>query len=121
MVATLSFIGLTYLWAGESFTHFLYPAPGEAAAYFQAAAWHQSLFDAFVAVSALLIVLVWVILYGKAHGMRLPLPDRLGTIYARLYVAFLNGLYVEDVLQALARARRRERRRPWDKDLSRQA
>ncbi len=121
MVAALSFIGLTYLWAGESFTHFLYPVPGQAAAYFQAAAWHQALFDAFMAVSTLLIVLVWVILYGKAHGMRLPLPDRLGTTYARLYVAFLNGLYVEDVLQALARARRRERRRPWDKDLSRQA
>jgi NADH-quinone oxidoreductase subunit L len=104
MVATLSFIGLTYLWAGESFTHFLYPAPGQADAYFQAAAWHQGLFDAFVALSALLIVLVWVILYGKAHGTRLLLPDWVGTIYTRIYVAFLNGLYVENVLEALARA-----------------
>jgi len=109
MVATLSFIGLTYLWAGESFTHFLYPAPGQAAEYFQAAAWPQSLFDAFVALSALLIVAMWVILYGKAHGMRLLLPDWLGTIYLRVYVAFLGGLYVEDVLQALARALRRMR------------
>ena len=113
MVATLSFIGLTYLWAGESFTHFLYPAPGQAAEYFQAAAWPQSLFDAFVALSALLIVAMWVILYGKAHGMRLLLPDWLGTIYLRVYVAFLGGLYVEDILQALARALRRMRvRRP---------
>ncbi|MGH7233569.1 MAG: proton-conducting transporter membrane subunit, partial [Nitrospiraceae bacterium] len=104
MVVTLSFIGLTYLWTGESFTHFLYPTPGQAAAYFQAAAWHQGLFDAFVALSALLIVAVWVILYGKAHGMRLLLPNWLATIYTRVYVAFLSGLYVEDVLQALARA-----------------
>ena len=109
MVATLSFIGLTYLWAGESFTHFLYPAPGQAAAYFQTAAWHQGLFDAFVALSALLIVAVWVILYGKAHGMRLLLPDWLSTISARVYVAFLSGLYVEDVLHALARAPKRVR------------
>jgi NADH:ubiquinone oxidoreductase subunit 5 (chain L)/Multisubunit Na+/H+ antiporter, MnhA subunit len=113
MVATLSFIGLTYLWAGESFTHFLYPAPGQAAAYFQTAAWPQGLFDAFVALSALLIVAMWVILYGKAHGMRLLLPDWLGTIYLRVYVAFLGGLYVEDVLQALARVPQRVRvRRP---------
>jgi NADH-quinone oxidoreductase subunit L len=109
MIATLSFIGLTYLWAGESFTHFLYPMSGQAAAYFEAAAWHQNLFDAFVALSALLIVAVWVILYGKAHGMRLLLPGRLGTIYTRIYVAFLSGLYVEDVLHALARAPKRKR------------
>jgi NADH-quinone oxidoreductase subunit L len=109
MVGTLSFIGLTYLWAGESFTHFLYPAAGQAAAYFQAAAWHQGLFDAFVALSALLIVGVWVILYGKAHGMQLLFPDRLGAIYTRVYVAFLNGLYVEDVLHVLARIPKRMR------------
>ncbi len=109
MVGTLSFIGLTYLWAGESFTHFLYPAPGEAAAYFRAAAWHHGLFDTFVALSALLIVAVWVILYAKAHGIRLLLPDALGAIYTRLYVAFLSGLYVENVLQVLARTPQRMR------------
>ncbi|HJU05607.1 MAG TPA: proton-conducting transporter membrane subunit, partial [Nitrospiraceae bacterium] len=110
MVATLSFIGLTYLWAGESFTHFLYPAPRQAAAYFEAAAWHRGLFDAFVALSALMIVAVWVVLYGKAHGMRLWLPTRLGSISARVYVAFLSGLYVEDLVQALARDPKRIRR-----------
>jgi NADH-quinone oxidoreductase subunit L len=82
---------------------------GKAAAYLEVAAGHQNLFDAFVALSALLIVAVWVILYGKAHGMRLLLPGRLGTIYTRIYVAFLSGLYVEDVLHALARAPKRKR------------
>ncbi|HEX2056504.1 MAG TPA: proton-conducting transporter membrane subunit [Nitrospiraceae bacterium] len=75
MLATLALIGLTYLWAGESFTHFLYPAPGTASAYFRAAAWNQALFDAFVACSTLLVVGVWVVLYGKAHGVRFLLPE----------------------------------------------
>ena len=78
MVATLSFIGLTYLWAGETFTHFLYPAPGEAAAYFQAAAWHPSLFDAFVAALSAphrpgVGDLVW---QGPRHTIYLPRPAR---------------------------------------------
>jgi NADH-quinone oxidoreductase subunit L len=100
MVATLSFIGLTYLWAGEAFTHFLYPAPGQMAAYLEAAAWNQRLFDAFMALSTFLIVAVWIILYGKAHGMRLLLPHRLDELRDRLYVALLNGLYVEALLRA---------------------
>jgi NADH-quinone oxidoreductase subunit L len=102
MIAALAFIGLTYLWAGEAFTHFLYPAPGQAAAYFQAAAWNEGLFEAFVALAALLIVVVWVVLYGKAHGYRLLLPAWLEPLHTRLYVAFLNALYVEDALQALS-------------------
>jgi NADH-quinone oxidoreductase subunit L len=100
MVAALTFIGLTYLWAGEAFTHFLYPAPGQVAAYFEAAAWNQRLFDSFVALSTFLIVAVWVILYGKAHGMRLLLPRWLDGLRDRLYVALLSGLYVEALLKA---------------------
>ena len=96
MVFTLSFIGLTYLWAGEAFTHFLYPEPGQAAAYFLAAAWPQALFEAVVGLSALLIVAVWGLLYAQAHGVRMLLPTWLETLQARAYVAFLNGLYVED-------------------------
>ena len=62
MVATLSLVGLTYLWAGETFTHFLYPVPGQVSAYFEAAAWNQRLFDSFVALATFLIVAVWVVL-----------------------------------------------------------
>lgn len=101
MLATLTFIGLTYLWAGEAFTHFLYPAPDHVAAYFQAAAWHQGLFDTVVVISALIIIGVWVLLYGKAHGYQPMLPAWLTTLHTRLYVAFLGGLYVEDLLRAL--------------------
>ncbi|MCE3224258.1 MAG: nuoL [Nitrospira sp.] len=118
MVATLTLIGLTYLWAGESFTHFLYPAPGQVAAYFEAAAWNQRLFDSFMALSTFLIVAVWVVLYGKAHGMRLLLPHRLDGLRDQLYVALLNGLYVEALLRAAGEivgrkaARRHDRRTP---------
>jgi len=101
MLATLTFIGLTYLWAGEAFTHFLYPAPGHVAAYFQAAAWHQGLFDAVIVASTLIIIGVWMLLYGKAHGYQPMLPAGLTTLHTRLYVGFLAGLYVEDLLRAL--------------------
>src|SRR5579884_4105313 len=112
MLATLAFIGLTYLWAGESFTHFLYSRPGEPAAYFQAAAWPRGLFEAFVALSAVLVVGVWVVLYGRAHGLRL-LPDWIETIHIRLYVAFLHALYVEETVQNIGRSpARRQRRAP---------
>jgi NADH-quinone oxidoreductase subunit L len=101
MLATLTFIGLTYLWAGETFTHFLYPAPEQVAAYFQAAAWHQGLFDTVVVLSALIIIGVWGVLYGNAHGYQPMLPAALTTLHTRLYVAFLGNLYVEDLLRAM--------------------
>ena len=118
MVATLTLIGLTYLWAGESFTHFLYAEPGQAAAYFQAAAWPSGLFDAFVALASVLVIGVWILLYGKAHGTRFLTPSWLNTIQTRAYVAFLNGLYVEDVLRAWGGRSRRMKVRPHARDTS---
>ncbi len=112
MVATLALIGLTYLWAGESFTHFLYAEPEQAAAYFRAASWPTGFFDAFVALAAALVIAVWILLYGKAHGMRFLTPSWLGTIQTRAYVAFLNNLYVEDALRAWVSRSRRRKARP---------
>ena len=114
MLVTLAFVGLTYLWAGEAFTHFLYPAPGTASAYFRTAAWNQGLFDAFVACSTLLVIGVWVVLYGKAHGVRLLLPSWLERLHTRLYVAFLSALYVEDIVRVVRpeRSAVRARRSP---------
>ena len=112
MVATLALIGLTYLWAAESFTHFLYGDPEQVAAYFQAAFWPTGLFDASITVAVGLIVGVWILLYGKAQGMRFLTPSWLGTIQTRAYVAFLNGLYVEDALRAWGSRSRRMKVRP---------
>ena len=116
MVATLTLIGLTYLWAGESFTHFLYAEPGQAAAYFQAASWPTGLFDTFVALAVVLVVAVWILLYGKTHGMRFLTPSWLGTIQTRAYVAFLNGLYVEDILRACGSRSRRMKVRSHERN-----
>jgi NADH-quinone oxidoreductase subunit L len=106
MLGALALIGLTYLWAGETFTHFLYPAPGEAAAYFKAAEWPPFLFNAVVLLSTLLIIAFWVMLYGKARGETIPLASWMLTLRTRAYVAFLNGLYLEDLLRAGRRFRR---------------
>jgi len=101
MIGALTFIGLVYLWAGESFTHFLYPAPGQAASYFKTAAWPKGLFDAFVALSGLLVIAVWGLIYGRAHGFQPLDKARMETMYTRLYVVFLNGFYVEEVVRAV--------------------
>lgn len=101
MIGVLTFVGLTYVWAGESFTHFLYPAPGQAASYFQAAAWPTGFFNTFVALSGLLVIGVWVLIYGKAHGFQPVGNVRLETLRTHLYVALLNGCYIEDVVRAM--------------------
>jgi NADH-quinone oxidoreductase subunit L len=105
MLAALALIALTYLWAGEAFTHLLYPAPGEAASYLQAAEWHRSLFDAFVVLSALLVVGAWAVIYGEAKGVKFLMPPWIESLRARAYVAFLNGLYVEDFVRSFRRPR----------------
>lgn len=99
MVAALAVISLTYLWAGEAFTHFLYPEESQATAYFQSAAWPQWLFDAVISLSALGVVTVWAMVYGQAHGHQMLLPAWLEPLKTRAYVACLNALYVEEALR----------------------
>ncbi|MCP9462135.1 MAG: NADH-quinone oxidoreductase subunit L [Nitrospira sp.] len=106
MIATLTAVSFTYLWAGEAFSHFLYPEPGQVAAYFQAAAWNPKLFGAFIATASLFIVAVWAILYGKSHGYTLALPPWWHRLHTRLYVAFLNALFLEDLVRAVGSWRR---------------
>ncbi|MBX3235105.1 MAG: NADH-quinone oxidoreductase subunit L [Nitrospiraceae bacterium] len=103
MLAALALIGLTYLWAGEAFTHFLYPGPGEAMGYLQAAQWNRSLFDLFVGCSAVLVLAAWGVIYGEAKGLPFLMPTWMEPVRAWAYVAFLNGLYVEDFMRAVRR------------------
>lgn len=104
MLGALALIGLTYLWAGEAFTHFLYPAHGIAASYVQAAEWNRALFDAVVGVSAIMIVGAWGLIYGKAKGIKVLMPGWMESLRTRAYVAFLNGLYIEDMVRMIGRA-----------------
>lgn len=103
MLGALAVIGLTYLWAGEAFTHFLYPGHETAAAFMRAAEWNRSFFDVVVGCAVILIIAAWGMIYGKAKGVKLLMPPWIETLRARAYVTFLNGLYVEDLMRMLGR------------------
>jgi NADH-quinone oxidoreductase subunit L len=104
MLLTLLFVVFVYLFAVESFTAFLYPNPEDVASYFKAAELPSRLFDMMIGAATLMTVLGWVYVYVRAHGRSLPLPAWIEGIRIRLYVLFLNRLYVDECLQRLGRA-----------------
>ncbi len=95
MVIALFAMVLTYLWAGESFTHFLYPAPGEVAGYLDAAALADWLFDVVVVTMTLLISMFWILLYTNARGQHILMPSWVSALQTRLYVVFMNRLWID--------------------------
>ena len=95
MICTLFFIGSTYLLAGELFTHFLYPEPGVSEGFFVAAAFAPQVFDAFVGAATLLILLGWMVIYTNAKGQNILNPDWVAPIKTKLYILFMNRLYVD--------------------------
>ncbi len=95
MLLTLMFVIFTYLFAADAFTHFLYPDPATVARYFQAAALPGRLFDGLVIGTTLLTVLSWVYLYAQAHGRTMRMPTWVQALRVRLYVLFMNRLYVD--------------------------
>ena len=101
MVLTLILVVFTYLLAGEAFTYFLYPAPGEAMHYFQAAALPGWLFDLLVVMAALLIILVWIFSYANARGHHILMPTWVNDLQTRLYVLFMNNLYLDTLYRIL--------------------
>ena len=101
MLLTLLFVVFVYLFAVESFTAFLYPNPGEAASYFDAAALPRGLFDAMVVTATLSIALGWCYLYMRAHGRTVRTPAWLDGLRLRLYILLLNRLYVDHGMQTI--------------------
>jgi NADH-quinone oxidoreductase subunit L len=95
MLATLFLVVLTYLLAAESFTHFLFPAPGEVASHFKAGALPGTVFDFLVATAALLIILGWSVIYANSHGRSLRLPLRVNALEVHLYLFLMNRLYLD--------------------------
>ena len=117
MVLTLLLVVFTYLWAVEAFTYFLYPAPGEAARYFQAAAWNPWLFDLFVILVTLLIGGGWAVAYTNIRGQRILMSAWVSASAPRLYLFIWNRLYIDALYarfgQAIIRlARRMDARLP---------
>ena len=88
----------------ESFTAFLYPSPEEVAAYFKAAELPSRLFDMMIGAATLTTIIGWIYVYVRAHGRTLPMPAWVNGIRIRLYVLFLNRLYVDEFLHRLERA-----------------
>ena len=103
MLLTLLFVVFVYLFAVESFTAFLYPNPQEVASYFKAAELPSRLFDMMIGAATLMTVIGWVYVYIRAHGRTLPVPGWIDAIRIRLYVLFLNRLYVDEVFHRLGR------------------
>ena len=107
MLLTLLFVVFTYLFVAERFTEFLYPDRDAVASYFQAAALPGPLFDGLVAMMTLLIVLGWFYLYAHTRGAILRMPAWVERVHVRLYLLFMNRLYLDTVYSKLGRAVRR--------------
>jgi NADH-quinone oxidoreductase subunit L len=103
MLLTLLFVVFTYLFAAERFTEFLYPDRGAVAAYFQAAALPGPLFDGLVAMTTLLIILGWVYLYARTRGEGMRMPPWVHRVHVRLYLLFMNRLYLDEAYAKLGR------------------
>ena len=101
MLLTLLFVVFVYLFALESFTTFLYPDPNEVASYFKAAELPGRLFDMMIGAATLTTILGWCYVYMKARGRSLPVPVWINAIRIRLYVLFLNRLYVDACVHRL--------------------
>ena len=95
MIGTLFLIGFTYLWAGEQFTHFLYPEPGAADAFFVAAALNPVVFDTMILLATVFILVGWVYVYTGAKGHTIVNPDWILALQQRFYILLINRLYVD--------------------------
>ncbi|HJT21586.1 MAG TPA: proton-conducting transporter membrane subunit [Nitrospira sp.] len=104
MLLTLLFVVFVYLFAVESFTAFLYPKPDDVASYFKTAELPSRLFDMMIGAATLMTIIGWVYVYVRAHGRSLPMPAWIDGIRLRLYVLFVNRLYVDECVERVQRA-----------------
>ncbi len=95
MIGTLFFVGFIYLWAGEAFTHFLYPEPGVADGFFVAAALNPQVFDTLILMATVLIIFGWVIVYTNTKGQTILNANWLLSIRKQLYILLINRFYVD--------------------------
>jgi NADH-quinone oxidoreductase subunit L len=59
-----------------------------------------------IGAATLTTIIGWCYVYMKAHGRSLPLPAWINIIRIRLYVLFLNRLYVDECFHRLGFVRR---------------
>ena len=95
MLSALFIVVVTYLFAAESFTHFLFPAPGEVARHFGAGALPAALFDLLVTAFALVIVAGWILIYAASHGRTISVPAWTDKLQVAVYLLLINRLYLD--------------------------
>lgn len=98
MLCTLSFVVVTYLFAAESFSHFLFPASGEVTSHFDAGALPVLAFDLLVVAFALVIIVGWVLIYAASHGRTFHTPQWVEALQVRIYLLLINRLYIDALL-----------------------
>ena len=108
MLFTLFLVVVTYLLAAESFTHFLFPAPGEVASHFKAGALPVLVFDVLVSALGLVIILGWMLIYAESHGRTIGMPGWVDSLRVRIYLLLINRLYLDVIAMRLVRLFRRE-------------
>ncbi|MFZ5863896.1 MAG: proton-conducting transporter membrane subunit [Nitrospirota bacterium] len=95
MLVALLLVMFTYLFAAERFTRFLFPDPGVVTAYFEAAALPGPVFDALIAVTALVAAMGWILIYSRSHGRPIPFPARISALHTIGYLFLVNRLYLD--------------------------
>lgn len=111
MLVAFVLVIATYLFAVERFTLFLYPEPGVAAGFFHAAALPAPLFTLLIVVASLLLVAYWISIFVRSHGKpewySEGLHKRLSSLGVRMYLLFLNRLYLDALALRAGRTLRR--------------
>jgi NADH-quinone oxidoreductase subunit L len=97
MLLTFFGVVVTYLFAAESFSHFLFSGPGEVTYHLRAAALPTVVFDLLVTAFALVIIVGWVLIYAAAHGKSFRTPEWVDALQMRLYLLLINRLYLNSV------------------------
>lgn len=92
MVLTVCLIVVTYIWATESFTYFLYPSHSEVSGYYQAAAFPTWVFNTFVGAIVILLLFGWYLSYSSSHRDKKVLQ-----ISPSIYMHVWNGLYFDRI------------------------
>ncbi len=95
MIGALFFIGFIYLWAGEEFTHFLYPGHGVADSFFVAAAFNPQVFDMIILIATGLILFGWFVVYTNAKGQKIFISNWFVSVRKQMYILLINRFYID--------------------------
>ncbi len=105
VLVVVGLVSAAYLFAAETFTHFLYPDPAVVSAYFQAGALPMGVFILVTALFILSITGGWFFVYTHRTRQDHILPGR---VLIPLYLFFANRLYLDGLVlrinNTLARA-----------------